>query len=332
MKAMLESLLDGQDLSAAESGELLSHLTDPDGSQVVKAAVLAALRTKGETPAELRGMALAMRAAAVAVTGALPQRRVDTCGTGGDGSHAINVSTAAALVVAACGVPVAKHGNRSVSSKSGSADVLEALGVPLTADPDTVAPALADPGFAFLFAPAFHPAMRTIVPVRRALGVRTVFNLLGPLCNPVAPPFQLVGAFSERAAELIAGALAGMEIERAFVVHGTPHWDEATPMGPFHLWDVKPGSMRHEVIDPETRYGIARCVESDLAGGSASDNADALRRVFAGQPGPQRDAIVLNAALVLELVGEAQGHDAVHRAGAAIDDGAVAALLTRLCA
>ena len=213
-------------------------------------------------------------------------------GTGGDGSGSLNLSTGAALVAAAAGVPIVKHGNRSVSSKSGSADVLEALGIRLPQTPAAARRRCSTRrSFTFLFAPNFHPAMKAIAPVRRALGIRTVFNLLGPLTNPAAPPFGLIGAFDLPTARLLADALAGMPIQRAFVVHGEPGWDEATPVGPFVVFDVRPGFVRRERRDP-AHYGIPRCTAADLAGGDAATNARAIEAVLLGQDrGPHRDAL-----------------------------------------
>ena len=193
---------------------------------------------------------------------------VDTCGTGGDGSHSLNLSTGVALLSAACGLDVVKHGNRSISSRSGSADVLEALGIPTRMGPEEAANLVEQTGFCFLFAPLYHPAMAEIMPVRRAMGVRTVFNILGPLSNPARPPYQLVGAASPELARLMAEALSGMEIKRAFVVHGSHGWDEATPMGPFMLWDVQNGAVVESERDPAL-LGFPACAPQDLAGGDA---------------------------------------------------------------
>jgi len=330
MKATLEALLVGEDLTEDQARTAMGWLADEAVSPAWKGAFLAALRAKGETPEEIRGMATAMRAAARPLATDLDRPLIDTCGTGGDGSGSINVSTATALLLAACGVGVVKHGNRSVSSRSGSADVLEALGVDLPAGPDEAAECLARTGFTFLFAPHFHPAMKAVVPVRRAMSVRTVFNLLGPLTNPACPPHQLLGTFSEATSALLAHALSGMAITRAYVVHGAPHWDEATPIGPFHRWEVTPGSVVHTVVDPLDAYGIPRCSVEDLAGGDAADNAAHLRAIFEGARGAHRDAVVLNAALGLELIGIATGRDAAALAQRALDEGSVLALLDQL--
>jgi anthranilate phosphoribosyltransferase len=257
------------------------------------------------------------------------RRTVDVVGTGGDGSHSLNLSTGAALLAAACGLPVVKHGNRSVSSRSGSADVLEALGVPAQLDEQAAGACFAQTGFTFLFAPYYHPAMAALAPVRRALGVRTVFNLLGPLTNPASPPFGVLGAFSARAAELLAEALSGLPIERAFVVHGARGWDEATPIGPFLLFDVRPGSVTRTVRDPAD-VGLPRCGPGDLAGADAAENARRLEAVFDGEASAHRDALVLGAALALEVAGEATPADAVARAGEALDDGTGKRLLNAL--
>lgn len=319
---MIGRLLRREHLTEGEAGALLARLCDPETPDSVRAGILVALRAKGETADEVRGLAIAMRAAAlpVAVDGV-----VDTCGTGGDGSGSVNLSTAAALVVAAAGVPVAKHGNRAVSSRSGSADVLEALGIPLTRDPGTAVRRLAAHGFVFLFAPAFHPVTHTLAEVRRALGTRTVMNLLGPLTNPARPSFQLIGAPDPAVAAILAHAAVGL-VRRAFVVHGTPGWDEATPVGPFLRLRVDGEQVVEETIDPRS-YGIPRCTADDLAGGDAADNAAILSRVFAGERGPVHDAVVLNAALVLELAGrEHPLADARH----ALDSGAVQRLVEAL--
>ena len=330
-RPLLERLLTGEDLTVDEGRGLLATLTDAEVAPALKAGLLVALRAKGEAPEELCGMALQMRAEARSIefdrSGA---PLVDTCGTGGDGSDTINISTAASLVVAAAGAKVVKHGNRSVSSRSGSADVLEALGVAMPTGAEAASQRLARAGWTFLFAPVFHPAMKAVVPVRRALGVRTVFNMLGPLTNPAAPPYQVIGAFSVEASALMAEAAAGLPIEKIYVVHGAPGWDEATPVGPFQLWEVRPGRVEHREVDPRDRYGIERCAPEDLRGGDADDNAAALRAVFQGARGAHRDAIVLNAALALEVCGLAEGRGAVERAQQAIDDGSVTALLASL--
>ncbi len=333
-RRLLETLCAGEDLGEARAAALLDVLVDPAVSDTVKGGLLAALRTKGETPEEVRGLATAMRQMAVAVPLDEGSGAVDTCGTGGDGSDSFNVSTATALLAAACGVPVVKHGNRSVSSRSGSADLLAALGLRMDEDPATVSASLVDTRFAFLFAPAFHPATAAVVPVRRALGVRTVFNLLGPLTNPARPPYQLLGAWSADAARLMAHALAGMGVTRAFVVHGEPGWDEATPCGPFLRLDVRDGAVVEEVLDPrDDGWGLPRHAPDALAGGSPEDNAQMLRNLFGGARGAVRDAVVLNTALVLELTGEETDRRAARqRVEDVLDRGGASWFLERLVA
>lgn len=320
MSQVLEDLLRGIDLTEEQAGDLLRQLTGGDVDPAVAGAILAALRAKGETPEEVRGLAWAMRALAtdpqVDVTGA-----VDVVGTGGDRSGSLNLSTGSAILAAASGVPVVKHGNRSMTSQSGSADVLEALGLPMPMDEAQVRRLFEITGFTFLFAPYFHPAMAAVGPVRRALAVRTVFNVLGPLTNPAAPPNMVIGAFDPSAARLMAGALSGLDIERAFVVHGAGGWDEPSPLGEFILFDVRPGTTEESVRDPAD-IGMAGCEVDDLAGGSPEHNARRLLDALEGEYGPHRDAIVLGAALALEVSGRASGPDeAVAMAGAAIDDG-----------
>ena len=233
---LLERLLEGRHLSEQEAHGLMHSLAEDAYPQALAGALLAGLRAKGETAEEIRGFAAAMRELArdPGIPAGAPT--VDTVGTGGDGSGSLNLSTGTGLLAAACGARVVKHGNRSVSSRCGSADVLETLGLTLPLDEKAAAECLEATGFTFLFAPYYHPAMKAIAPIRGAMGVRTVFNLLGPLANPASPPYQLIGAFSEEAAQLMAATLAGMEIERAFVVHGEPGWDEATPAGSSCCW------------------------------------------------------------------------------------------------
>jgi anthranilate phosphoribosyltransferase len=333
LRDILERLLQRRDLDEAEAGELLVALTDASVAPAMAGALLAALRFKGITPDEVRGFASAMRSLARRPQLPPGPPAIDIVGTGGDSSGSFNLSTAAALLVAAIGVRVVKHGNRSVSSRSGSADLLEALGLPMPLDERAAGDCLAATGFTFLFAPYYHPAMKEVAPVRRALGVRTVFNLLGPLTNPAEPPFSLIGAYSTEAARLMADTLAGMPIGRAFVIHGEPGWDEATPVGPFELYDVRPGRVTREVRDPRD-LGIQRCTAADLYGGDAQQNATALRAVFEGRDqGPHCDAVVLNAALALEVIGVVPSVEAgVVAAIGTIRSGDAVRLLERLAA
>jgi anthranilate phosphoribosyltransferase len=329
--AMLDRLLDGQSLSEAQAGELMHKLAEGELAPALAGALLAGLRAKGETAAEIRGFASAMRELAVHPRIPDGAPTVDTVGTGGDGSGSLNLSTGTGLLAAACGSRVVKHGNRSVSSRSGSADMLECLGLPLPLHEQDAVACLEATGFTFLFAPAYHPAMKAVVPVRGALSVRTVFNMLGPLTNPAAPPYQLIGAWSRDAARLMADALAGMPIERAFVVHGAPGWDEATPVGEFTLFDVRRGKVREAQRAPED-YGLARCTAEDLTGGDAAHNAAALVRVFSGEDrGPHRDALLMGTSLVLEVQGSADSpRQGVEMAAAALDSGNAATFLDRL--
>jgi anthranilate phosphoribosyltransferase len=333
LREVLERLLQRRDLSEDEAGQLLVALTDAAVAPAMAGGLLAALRSKGITPAEVRGFASAMRSLARRPQLPPGPPAIDIVGTGGDASGSFNLSTGAALLVAAMGVRVVKHGNRSVSSRSGSADLLEALGLPLPLDERAAGDCVAATGFTFLFAPHYHPAMKEVAPVRRALGVRTVFNLLGPLTNPAEPPFSLIGAYSADAAKLMAETLAGMPIQRVFVIHGEPGWDEATPVGPFELYDVQPGKVTREVRDAR-ELGMRRCSAADLAGGDAEHNAVGLRAVFEGRDrGPHCDAIVLNAALALEVAGTVPSAAAgVEAARAAIGCGDGARLLERLAA
>lgn len=328
---MLDRLLDGNSLAEQEAHELMLKLAEGEIAPALAGALLAGLRAKGETADEIRGFATAMRELAVHPVIPDGTPAVDTVGTGGDGSGSLNLSTGTGLLGAAAGVRVVKHGNRSISSRSGSADMLECLGMPLPLHEVEAVACLEATSFTFLFAPAYHPAMKAVIPVRGALAVRTVFNMLGPLTNPAAPPFQLIGAWSKEAAKLMADALAGMPIERAFVVHGAPGWDEATPVGEFVLYDVRPGTVEESVRGPED-YGLQRCAAEDLAGGDAEHNANELKRVFNGEDkGAHRDALLMGTSLVLEVQGTA--NDAKHGieiASAALDDGAASAFLDRL--
>ena len=329
MRQVLDDLLRGTDLTTEQAEALLQQLTGGEVEPAAAGAILAALRAKGETPEEVRGFATAMRALAtdpaIDVSGA-----VDVVGTGGDGSGSLNLSTGSALVTAASGVPVVKHGNRSMTSESGSADILEELGLPIPLDEDQARRLFAATGFTFLFAPYFHPAMAAVGPVRRALGVRTVFNILGPLTNPAGPRHLVIGAFDPAAARLMAGALSGLDIERAFVVHGAGGWDEPSPLGDFLLFDVVPGAVREQTRRPSD-LGISECLPDDLAGGTPSHNARRLLDVFEGEHSAHRDAVVLGAALALEVTGRADGPvEAVELAGSSIDEGRALALAKAL--
>jgi len=328
---LLDRLLDGEGLAEAQAYELMHKLAEGELPAALAGALLAGLRAKGETADEIRGFATAMRE--LAVRPAIPDGAptVDTVGTGGDGSGSLNLSTGTGLLAAASGSRVVKHGNRSVSSRSGSADMLECLGMPLPLHEQEAVACLQATNFTFLFAPAYHPTMKAVVPIRGALSVRTVFNMLGPLTNPAAPPYMLIGAYSKEAAKLMAETLAGMPLERAFVVHGDPGWDEATPAGDFVMYDVRPGSVEMQVRSPSD-YGLATCEPADLKGGDADHNARELVRVFTGDDrGAHRDALLLGTSLMLEVQGIAKNaKDGVEQAATTIDDGRAEAFLSQL--
>jgi anthranilate phosphoribosyltransferase len=292
---------------------------------------LVALRLKGETPAEIAGAAEAMRAHAIMVR---PKRDdlVDTAGTGGDGSNTFNISTAAALVAAAAGAGVAKHGNRSVSSQSGSADVLEALGFELDLTPERIADSIDALGFGFMFAPVHHPAMRHAGPVRRELAARTVFNVLGPLTNPAGARAQVVGVYSPHLVPVIADVLVQLDARRAFVVHGAGGIDELSPAGPNLVCEVVGGSVIRREIDP-LDLGIPRCDPAELRGGDATANAARIRDVFNGGNGGTRSAILLNAAGAIAAGGGAHDlREGLALAREALESGAAAARLDELIA
>jgi anthranilate phosphoribosyltransferase len=330
-RELLEHLLDGRHLSEAQAASLLRLLTAPDLAPAMAGALLAALRAKGVTADEVRGFAGEMRA--LALKPALPEGvdAIDIVGTGGDGSGSLNLSTGAALLAAACGLPVVKHGNRSISSRSGSADLLEAIGFTLPLDENRAAECFVATGFTFLFAPYFHPAMKALAPIRKELGIRTVFNLLGPLTNPAAPRYLLVGAYDAQTAELMALTLAGMRIERGWVVHGASGWDEATPIGSFLAFDVAGDRITRREINPE-EFGMARCAPRELKGGDAKANLKALIDVFEGRDrGPHLDTLVLQCGLALMIAGRAQSvAGGIALARAVVDSGKASAWLQRL--
>jgi anthranilate phosphoribosyltransferase len=322
-------VLDGHDLTRDEAREAMAEIMAGDATPAQIAGFLIALRAKGETANEIAGCAEAMRAHVLAVR---PQRDdlVDTAGTGGDGARTINISTAAALVAAAAGAGVAKHGNRAVSSASGSADVLEALGFNLELEHDRIAQSIDELGFGFLFAPTHHPAMRHAAAVRRELATRTVFNVLGPLTNPAGARAQVVGVYASDLVRTIAEVLAQLGARRAFVVHGAGGIDELSPTGPNQVCEVADGSVHERTIDPQ-ELGIERCSVAELVGGSPQENAAAIREVFAGARGGRRDAILLNAAGAIAAGGHAEDlREGLELARAALDSGAAAERLDQL--
>ena len=332
MRTILERLLGGSDLGLREAERLFAILVDAATPAAAVGALLVALRAKGETATEIRGLARAMRARALACDLGSRDGLVDIVGTGGDGASSFNLSTGAALLAAAAGARVVKHGGGAVSGRSGSADVLSALGMRLPLAVPEARALLEQTGFTFLHAPYFHEALRELSPLRRAIGIRTVFNVLGPLCNPAAPPFAVIGAFSLPTARAMARALSGLSMERAFVVHGADGWDEPTPLGPFHVFDVTPGRVTSSTRDPLC-VGLARCQPQDLRGGDPSTNARALASAFAGAHGAHRDALVLGAALALEVSGRCRDMgEGVAAAAAALEAGRASRLLASVTA
>jgi anthranilate phosphoribosyltransferase len=331
LRALLDALCDGDALDEAQAFTLLVDLTDATVPPPLAGALLATLRVRGVEAPALRGLARGMRSLARAPS--LPDvgPTVDVVGTGGDHAHTFNLSTGAALLAVASGARVTKHGNRSVSSRSGSADLLEALGLVQPLDEAAAGACLAATGFTFLFAPHYHPAMKAVAPVRAALGVRTVFNVLGPLTNPAAPPFAVIGGYALDVARRMADAAAGLPFERAFVVHGEPGWDEPSPAGPFVLFDVRGGRVA-ESVRRAADYGLPDCAPDALRGGDPAHNAARLRDVFEGRDrGPHRDALLMGASLALEVMGlVASPREGVARAEAAIDGGAARTLLGAL--
>lgn len=324
----LARLVTGESLLREEMEDLFGQLMDGAFSDPLKAALLVALRMKGESVAEIAGAATAMRSRAIPI----PHRRrevVDTCGTGGDGRGTFNISTAAALVAAAAGAPVAKHGNRSVSSRSGSADVLAALGVKIDIDAATAGAALDRIGIAFLFAPMLHPAMREVMPVRRDLALRTLFNVLGPLTNPAGARRQLMGVYSEALVEPIGRVLAELGAVHALVVHGDGY-DEITLTGPTRIAEVRDGSVEVYTLEPEA-LSLGRLRHEDLGGGSPEENALAMGRLLAGEPGPLAEITALNAGAALYVAGLAGSlREGLELARAALASGAAAAKLEEL--
>jgi len=327
----LAQLLDGKDLTRAETREVMDAIMSGAATPAQIGGFLVALRLKGETADEIAGAAEAMRAHVVRVT---PRRQdlVDTAGTGGDGGKTFNLSTAAALVAAAAGAGVAKHGNRSISSQSGSADVLERLGFDLEQTPERIARSIDELGFGFMFAPTHHPAMGHAAPVRKELAARTVFNVLGPLTNPAGARAQVVGVYSPLLVPVIADVLAQLGATRAFVVHGAGGIDELSPAGPNLVCEVVDGFVRRREIDP-LELGIERCDPDELRGGDAAENARRIREVFEGGNGGRRSAILLNAAGAIAAGGHAADlQEGIELAREALDSGAAAARLEQLIA
>ncbi|MFZ5646869.1 MAG: anthranilate phosphoribosyltransferase [Bacillota bacterium] len=304
IKDAIQRVVSGADLNEEEAAAVMNIIMSGEASPAQIAALLIAMRLKGETVDEITGFARVMRERATPIH-SRHSMVVDTCGTGGDGLNTFNISTAAALVVAGCGVPVAKHGNRSVSSRCGSADVLEALGINIDLTPGEKEECLNDVGIAFLFAPALHGAMKHAAGPRREIGVRTVFNVLGPLTNPAGASAQVLGVFSRDLVPKLAGVLARLGTKRAFVLHGSGGTDEITTLGPAYVCEVSGGKVRDYEIDP-LEYGLKRARIDELSGGSPAENASIIKSILEGKSGPGRDTVVLNAALALVASGSAE--------------------------
>ena len=319
--------------------EVMSEILSGGATDAQIAALLVALHMKGESVEEIVGFAEAMRKAsaplkvhdsALDVSGTERDALVDTCGTGGDASGTFNISTATALTVAGAGVRVAKHGNRSVSSRCGSADVVEALGINITMPPARVAECLEAVGIAFLFAPSMHSAMKYVQPARRELRLRTVFNLLGPLCNPAQASAQVVGVYSSSLVETLAQALQMLGLKRALVVHGRDGLDEITITGPTHVAEVRNGDIRRYDISPED-FGLRTAAIAEIQGGDTNANAEIIRRIVAGERSPRRDVVLLNAAAALVVAGRADSISAaIPVAAQSLDSGAARGKLEKL--
>ena len=332
MKAVLQKLVERLDLTPDEVESAFETIFQGEASPAQMGAFLVALRMKGETPVEIAAAATVMRRRATPVRVPPGRMVLDTCGTGGDGAGTFNISTAAALVVAGAGVTVAKHGNRSVSSRSGSADLLTACGVQVDAPVETVERCLAEVRIGFLYAPALHAAMRHVAAVRREVGVRSIFNLLGPLANPARAPRQLLGVYASSLVPVVAETLARLGTERTLVVHGLEGLDEISPSGPTRAAWVEAGQVREVVLQPEDG-GLRPVPLGALQGGTPEENARLLATVLDGRDGPLRDAVLLNAGAALWVADAVQTlAEGVLRAAESIDSGAARTRLERLIA
>ncbi len=322
---VLGALASGEDLTRAQAFEAMACVMAGEATASQISAFIVSLRIKGESVEEMTGLVEAMRQAAVTVE--VDGDLVDTAGTGGDRSHTFNISTTAALVAAGAGAKVAKHGNRSASSLSGSADVLEALGVRIDLVPDDTVRMIEETNFGFFFAPLYHPAMRHAGPVRKELGIPTVFNFLGPLANPARAKRQAIGVSDPKMAARMIGVLQNLGAEYAFVVHGEDGLDEVTTTGPTYVYRLRAGEVTHAEFTPED-FGVPRSPLAELIGGDAATNAAITRSVLAGEDGPRRHATLINAAPAIVVAGLAVGFvDAVEVAKESIDSGAAARVL-----
>jgi anthranilate phosphoribosyltransferase len=326
---LLEKLHRREDLTVDEAAGAMTEIMDGRAQPAQIAGFLVALGMKGERPSEIVGLARTMRDRSTKLSRSF-EPLFDTCGTGGDRAHTFNVSTVAALVLAACGVRVAKHGNRSVSSRCGSADLFEALGVNIAAPPPVVEQCLEQAGIAFFFAPTFHPSMRHAAPTRKDLGIRTAFNLLGPLTNPAGASRQLVGVPRPELTELVARSLAMLGAERAWVVHGADGLDEISTTGYTKVSECRAGAVNTFYVHPSD-FKLPKAPPSALKGGDAAENATIARRILAGERGAPRDIVLLNAGVSLLIAGAVPSvADGIARAATALDDGSTAAVLDRL--
>ena len=328
IKEAINLLVQGIHLSEAEMAECMKEIMEGKASESQIGAFLVALRIKGETVEEITGAARIMRQKVAAIRA--PEGVLDTCGTGGDMSHTFNISTTAAIVIAAAGVPVAKHGNRSVSSRSGSADVLEALGVKIDLSPEKVEKCLFETGFGFLFAPLFHPAMKYAVGPRREIGIRTIFNILGPLTNPAGAQRQIMGVFADRLTEPLAQVLSNLGSADAMVVHGQDGLDEITVSDGTRVSRCRAGGVETFYIAPE-EFGVSRADVESLVGGDKDENAKILLSVLDGERGARRDVVLMNSAAALVVAGRAGDfRDAMLVAADSIDSGAARKKLQEL--
>ncbi|MBW2567999.1 MAG: anthranilate phosphoribosyltransferase [Deltaproteobacteria bacterium] len=325
----LNKIIQGENLNETEISQMITEIFSGNITDAQIGAFMAALATKGETFEELAGAARAMRRKAVRVQVSAPIV-VDTCGTGGDASQTFNISTTTAFVVAGCGITVAKHGNRSISSKCGSADLLETMGVKIDINPEIVEEAIQEIGIGFLFAPLYHGAMRHVAKARKEVGIRSIFNMLGPLTNPAGANCQLLGVYAPELTEMFANALRLLGTKRAFVVHGHDGLDEISVCAPTRISELNDGLIRTYDITPEQFFGN-QANHKDLTGGDPEKNAEITRKIFNGEKGPKRNVVLINASAALVAAGKAKDfEEGISLAKASIDNGAAAEKLDRL--
>ncbi|MFQ5354185.1 MAG: anthranilate phosphoribosyltransferase [Thermodesulfobacteriota bacterium] len=330
IKEAIRRVVDGANLEEAEMSLLMAAIMDGEAEPAAIASLITALAIKGETVEEVTGAARVMRARSTKVATPEGAVVVDTCGTGGDASGTFNISTASAFVVAASGLTVAKHGGRAVTSKCGSADVLKILGVNIEATPERMEECLREAGIGFLFAPLLHGAMKHAAPVRGAIGIRTIFNILGPLTNPAGATRQVLGVYEERLTELMANVLCNLGVERAFIVRGEDGLDEFTLTDRTRVTELKDGEIKTYYVAPED-FGLSRCKAEDLAGGDAAENAEIILGIFKGRRGPARDIVLLNSAAAIAAGGgSATISEAIEGAKEAIDSAGALRKLEKL--